>query len=103
MRNERQLPVYGQTEAYFANQADLLAVHVHHWVVIFQLLVSTIEFVFDGANLSLFLTPQQCTRARAWLASSSIDEADCPENMSHIIRERLNVYAEFPVLEWSPE
>ncbi|GBP21009.1 hypothetical protein EVAR_11040_1 [Eumeta japonica] len=72
--------VYGQTEAYFANRANPLAIHVHHWVVIFQLLVSTIEFVFDGANLSLFLTPQQCTRARARLASS-IDEADCPENM----------------------
>ncbi|GBP92825.1 hypothetical protein EVAR_57337_1 [Eumeta japonica] len=58
-------------------------------------LVSTIEFVFDGANLSLFLTPQQCTRARARLASSSID-ADCPENMDHIIRERLHVYARVP-------
>ncbi|GBP84304.1 hypothetical protein EVAR_103592_1 [Eumeta japonica] len=44
-------------------------------------LVSTIEFVFDGENLSLFLTAQQYTRARSRLVSSSINEADCPENM----------------------
>ncbi|GBP90258.1 hypothetical protein EVAR_89377_1 [Eumeta japonica] len=54
-------------EAYFANRANArhscapLGRHI-------SALVSTIEFVFDGANLSLFLTPQQCTRARARLA-----------------------------------
>ncbi|GBO99857.1 hypothetical protein EVAR_90713_1 [Eumeta japonica] len=89
--------VYGQTEeAYFANRADPLAIHVHHWVVIFQLLVSTIEFVFDGANLSLFLTPQQCTRARARLASLDRRSRLSGEHEDHIIRERLHVYAEFP-------
>ncbi|GBP98484.1 hypothetical protein EVAR_59910_1 [Eumeta japonica] len=80
MRNERQHFVYGQTEGVFRQPSNPLAIHVHHWVVIFQLLVSTIEFVFDGANLSLFLTPQQCTRAkRGWPPPRS--EADCPENM----------------------
>ncbi|GBP53345.1 hypothetical protein EVAR_41181_1 [Eumeta japonica] len=40
-RNERQLPFYGQIEeAYFANQVDLLVMHLYHYVLIFQL--------FDG-------------------------------------------------------
>ncbi|GBP78437.1 hypothetical protein EVAR_52242_1 [Eumeta japonica] len=59
-------------------------------------LVSTIEFVFDGANLSLFLTPQQCTRARARLPPPRSTKPTVREHEDHIIRERLHVYAEFP-------
>ncbi|GBP46646.1 hypothetical protein EVAR_86898_1 [Eumeta japonica] len=56
-------------------------------------------------NLSLFLTPQQCTRARAGWPPPRSTKPTAGEHEDHIIRKRLNVY-EFPEFseesEWIP-
>ncbi|GBP73387.1 hypothetical protein EVAR_21343_1 [Eumeta japonica] len=94
MRNERQLLSMVRPRAYFANRANPLAIHnaplgrhisafgQHHRVC------------FDGANLSLFLTPQQCARQSGCLLDRRSRLSG--EHEDHIIRERLHVYAEFP-------
>ncbi|GBP14914.1 hypothetical protein EVAR_75489_1 [Eumeta japonica] len=59
MRNKRQpLLVNRETEeANFVDQVYLLIIHVTTGLSYFSFLVSTIELVFDGANLNLFLLP----------------------------------------------
>ncbi|GBP82868.1 hypothetical protein EVAR_55419_1 [Eumeta japonica] len=81
MRHECQFPIYNQTEeGYFANQVDLLAIHMHHRVVVFQLFGEHYRISFRWREAQL-ISDSPAVHARARLDSSSIDKADCLKNM----------------------